>query len=147
VAASAESLVAIRHGARYVARLIPARAPRQEEQQPVELTLGSKGMLDSLSFQPATRQKPGPGEGEIQVFATGLNFRDVLSALGEYRGDAGPYGLECAGRVIAVGPGVAQIAVGDDVIALAFGCFRDVAVTLAAFVAPKPKQLSYAAAA
>ena len=52
------------------------------------------------------RRAPGPGEVEIRVQATGLNFRDVLNVLGLYPGDAGPLGGECAGEVVRVGQGV-----------------------------------------
>jgi myxalamid-type polyketide synthase MxaB len=40
---------------------------------------------------------------EIRVVATGLNFRDVLNALGMYPGDPGPLGNECAGVITAIG--------------------------------------------
>ncbi|HLO48201.1 MAG TPA: SDR family NAD(P)-dependent oxidoreductase, partial [Kamptonema sp.] len=46
------------------------------------LEIGSPGLLETLTFQPAPRQKPGPGEVEIEVSATGLNFKEVLLALG-----------------------------------------------------------------
>ena len=42
-----------------------------------------------LALRPAPRVAPGPGELEIRVVATGLNFRDVLNALGMYPGDPG----------------------------------------------------------
>ena len=49
------------------------------------------------------RKRPGPGEVEIEVEASGLNFKDVLNALGLYPGDPGPLGAECSGRVLEVG--------------------------------------------
>ncbi len=51
--------------------------------------------------------------------ATGLNFKDVLNALGMYPGNPGPLGGECAGRVVAVGAGVTHVRVGDEVVAVA----------------------------
>ena len=71
----------------------------------------------------ATRRAPGPGEVEVRVRATGLNFRDVLNAMGLYPGtevgpvtaetyarpgDPGPIGGDCAGVVVALGEGVAS---------------------------------------
>ena len=47
-------------------------------------------------------KRPG-GRVEIRVVATGLNFRDVLNALGMYPGDPGPLGNECAGVITAIG--------------------------------------------
>ena len=61
----------------------------------------SRGAIGNLVL----RQLRGP-EGElpicnaqIQVAAVGLNFRDVLNVLGEYPGDPGQPGLDCAGTV------------------------------------------------
>ena len=44
--------------------------------------------------------------------AAGVNFRDVLNALGMYPGDAGLLGLEGAGIVLETGPGVTGLAAG-----------------------------------
>lgn len=44
---------------------------------------------------------------QVAVHAVGLNFRDVLNCLGMYPGDPGPPGGDCAGTVLAVGPGAA----------------------------------------
>src|SRR5438105_1333684 len=77
----------------------------------------------------------------------GLNFRDVLNALGLYPGDAGPLGGECAGVVSAVGAGVETVQVGQEVVALAPGCFRAFAVAPAELVVPKPEGLSFEEAA
>ena len=64
----------------------------------------SPGALDQFSREPFKRRLPGPGEIEIAVQASGLNFKDVLNVLGMYPGDPGPLGAECAGRVTAIGP-------------------------------------------
>lgn len=45
---------------------------------------------------------------QVAVRAVGLNFRDVLNCLGMYPGDPGPPGADCAGRVLAVGPGAGR---------------------------------------
>src|SRR5690606_3566496 len=50
--------------------------------------------------------------------ATGLNFRDVLNALGMYPGDAGPLGSEVVGIVEATGSSVLDVKPGDRVIAV-----------------------------
>ena len=89
-------------------------------------------------LRPVTRQKPGPGQVEIRVRATGLNFRDVLNVLDLYPGDPGPLGGECAGEIVAVGAGVEHFKPGDRVVALAPASFASYALTLAEFVAPKP---------
>src|SRR6185295_3167285 len=88
------------------------------------LTLGSRhpGGLDSLGWGRSSGRVVGPGQIEIDVHAAGLNFRDMMWAMGLLPeealsdGFAGPtFGLECAGVVRAVGAGVADLAVGDRV--------------------------------
>ncbi len=46
------------------------------------LEIDSPGFLDTLTFKPAWRQVPGPDEVEIEVEATGPNFKEALYALG-----------------------------------------------------------------
>jgi NADPH2:quinone reductase len=74
----------------------------------------------------ATRPVPEPGEGEVlvRVEAAGVNRPDVLQRQGLYRVPPGASdlpGLEVAGTVAAVGPGVTEPAVGDRVCALTPG--------------------------
>ena len=82
----------------------------------------------------ANGRRRGRGQVEIQVEATGLNFRDVLNALGMYPGDAGPLGSEFAGRVVALGAGVETLAVGERVMGVGAGTFATSVVTDAALV-------------
>lgn len=76
------------------------------------------------------RAVPGPGQVEIEVAATGLNFRDVMWNLGLLPeealedGYAGPkLGMECSGTICAVGEGVTHLAIGDRVMAFVSGGF------------------------
>ena len=61
--------------------------------------------------------RPGPGEIVVDLAATGVNFRDVYERVGTYDKPL-PYvpGSEGAGRVSAVGEGVAGIGIGDVVV-------------------------------
>jgi acyl transferase domain-containing protein len=143
-----EDQVAYRDGERRVARLRPLRHVATDvletpDGQPYQLEIISRGQLDNLTLRPAARAKPGPGQVEIRVRATGLNFRDVLNVLDLYPGDPGPLGGECAGEVAAVGEGVEHFKPGDHVVALAPASFASYALTLAEFVAPKPAHLSF----
>lgn len=146
-----EDQVAYRGSERRVARL---RRMRQAigglevpQGQPYRLEITSRGQLDNVALRPMVRQTPGPGQIEIKVRASGLNFRDVLNLLNLYPGDPGPLGGECAGEVVAVGPGVEHFRPGDEVLALAPASFASYATTLAAFAALKPKRLSFDEAA
>src|SRR5690606_28280141 len=65
-----------------------------------------RGTLDAIRYQVAERSGPGPGQVEVRVRATGLNFRDVLNVLGTYPGDPGPPGVEIDGIDTRVGDGV-----------------------------------------
>lgn len=136
----------VAHLTRYVAKPVSTKSV-SPDQQPVQLTIATRGTLDNLALQPLTRRQPGAGEVEIRVRATGLNFKDVLNALGMYPGDAGPLGGECAGEVVALGTGVDGLQVGDAVAALAPGSFSTFVTTRADFVVPKPAQLTFEEAA
>ncbi len=153
-----EDQVAYRGGERRVARLRPLdhveagslqvpRDPEYRVPRPYRLEITSRGQLDNVALQPANRQPPGPGQVEIKVRATGLNFRDVLNVLNLYPGDPGPLGGECAGEIVAVGPEVEKFRPGDAVVGLAPASFASYALTLAEFVAPKPEHLSFEEAA
>jgi acyl transferase domain-containing protein/acyl carrier protein len=143
-----ETQVAFRGGVRYAARLVRrGRADRgltvPEGAESFRLATSARGVLDNLCLERCERRQPGPGEVEIRVHASGLNFRDVLNALGMYPGDPGPMGGECAGAVVAVGEGVDTVAVGDDVLCLASGAFSKYVTTPAAAVVRLPEELTY----
>jgi len=145
-----EAQVALRDGERLVARLARTSVGVQQtaaaEGQPVELVITERGALDNLALRPTVRRPPGPGEVEIRVAATALNFKDVLNLLGMYPGDPGQPGSECAGTLVAVGQGVVGLRPGDEVVALASGSFRSFVTVAAEFVAPRPAGLSAEAA-
>ena len=142
-----EDRVAYRGGQRYVARLTLAAPTPPAEQAPVLLDIRERGSLEQLAFVPLERRAPGPGEIELRVLATGLNFRDVLNVLGAYPGDPGPLGNECAGVVTAVGPGVTEFAVGDDVVAMVDRSFATYCVAPEAMCVRKPARLTHQEAA
>jgi NADPH:quinone reductase-like Zn-dependent oxidoreductase/acyl carrier protein len=110
---------------------------------PYRLEPSKQGVLKDLRLVPSTRQKPGPGQVEIEIRASSLNFRDVLNAMNLYPGDAGPLGLECAGRISAVGQGT-SFKVGDKVLGLAWECFSKYALTHAELIVPLPAHMTYA---
>ena len=137
-----EDQVARRDGERRGARLVRAELPEIGDNPAVQLVQARPGVLDSLTVQALTRRPPGLGEVELRVGAAGLNFRDVLGALGLYPGDAGPLGGECAGTIVGVGAGVQGLAIGDEVIALASGCLRSFVTVRSELVAVRPARLS-----
>jgi acyl transferase domain-containing protein len=146
-ASDREDRVAYRGGNRYLARLSLGHEAPAGEDLPVRLEISERGSLGNLTLEPLERQAPGPGEVEIRVYATGLNFRDVLNALGMYQGDAGPLGNECAGVVTSVGPGVTRLAVGDDVVAMIDRSFATYVVAPETMTVRKPPCITYQEAA
>lgn len=70
-----------------------------------------------------------PNEIRIAVKAAGLNFRDVLTTLGLYPGEAGPLGQEAAGVVLEAGSEVTTVAPGDRVFGMLSGSFGPVGIT------------------
>jgi len=149
-----EEQVAWREQSRYTPRLKPIPFYAGAEQKlegpaprTVEVINKTPGVLDGLQVRPTTRRRPGHGEVEIRVYMTGLNFRDVLMAMGVYPGEGGQLGVECVGRIVNIGEDVEGFEVGDEVIAIAPGCFSTFAVTDARLVARKPQRLSFAEAA
>ncbi len=133
----------------YRLRRRPAAPPSAADDN-VRLAISAQGGVDSLALVRAGRRAPGPGEVEIQVEAAGLNFIEVLYMLGLL--PASPelensFGLECAGRIVAVGAGVVDFAVGDPVVAYANGCFAAFVTPPANSVAKRPAGLGAAEAA
>jgi len=109
------------------------------------LTLSNRG---SLSFMRVVTDTRSTSEMEcavdvddtvrccVHVRVVGLNFRDVLNVLGEYPGDPGPPGLDCAGHV--------RSATGlVDVVGFAYGALASRCITDARLVAHKPPSLSF----
>jgi NADPH:quinone reductase-like Zn-dependent oxidoreductase/NADP-dependent 3-hydroxy acid dehydrogenase YdfG/acyl carrier protein len=150
-----EQEVAYRNNVRHIARLVRTRLDKGArdsgyealDRKPVRLENSTPGILDGLAFRPMARHNPGSGEVEIRVHATGLNFRDVLNTLGMYPGDAVPLGVDCAGRIAAVGAGVKDLRVGDAVFGVAPGCFSTFVTTHSKLVVHKPPEMSFEDAA
>ncbi len=119
----------------------PAPAIPSSGDEAVQLQVGTPGLLETLRLVPVPRRPPGPREVEIRVTAAGLNFRDVMRAMGVYPDSGVVLGSECAGEVVAVGAGVPDLAAGDHVVALAAGCFGGYVTTDADFVVRRPSGL------
>jgi polyketide synthase 12/myxalamid-type polyketide synthase MxaB len=100
-----------------------------------------------MQFDDVSRRTPGSRQVEIRVHAAGLNFKDVLTALGRFDVPAAGFGHECAGEIVAVGSNVHDFAVGDAVMAFTPGSLGDYVLADAAFVAHKPDSVSFEQAA
>ncbi|CAI6083222.1 unnamed protein product [Clonostachys chloroleuca] len=115
-------------------RLIPQHETQQawyegkgpDDRVPLKLAFGTPGLLNTLHFvqdKEYSTTQLGEGELEIEVQAVGVNYRDVLSALGRLKN--AQVGCECAGIVTQVGSGVDGYQVGDRVAAISpIDCYR-----------------------
>ncbi len=143
--------VVLSHAGRLVPRIhVGLPAPRvgpSAGQFPADLRLdvARPGLLSSLCWAQFTPPAPVGDEVVIDVAAAGLNFRDVMWALGLLPDEAlldgfsGPsLGLECAGTVRAVGPDVTDLCPGDRVIATAPAALATAVVTRRRAVLPLP---------
>jgi putative PIG3 family NAD(P)H quinone oxidoreductase len=95
--------------------------------------------------------EPGPGDVRIRVAAAGVNRPDVIQRQGKYPPPPGAPdipGLEIAGTVEAMGPGVATLKPGDSVCALvAGGGYASHCVAPVELCLPVPRGFSMAEAA
>ena len=121
---------------------------------PARLVVGRSGLLDTLHWERITPAAPGPNQVAIEVAASGLNFRDVMWALGLLPDEAlmgglagATLGLECAGTVTAIGPGVTGIDVGDRVSAIAPASLSTHVLAPAQAVVRLPDHVGFAAGA
>ena len=114
-----EPQLAVRAGVAYAARMRPARrgAVLRLPAASWRLDAGGGATLEDLVVSPCPRTELEAGQIRVAVAAVGVNFRDVLVALGMYPG-GGQLGAEGAGVVVEVAPDVVELAVGDAVMGL-----------------------------
>ncbi|MFI9245537.1 NAD(P)H-quinone oxidoreductase [Streptomyces sp. NPDC053086] len=88
------------------------------------ITIPEPGGPEALVWDEVPDPVPGEGEVLVEVVASAVNRADILQRQGFYNPPPGasPYpGLECSGRIAALGPGVTGWSVGDEVCALLAG--------------------------
>jgi NADPH2:quinone reductase len=104
------------------------------------------GGPEVLSYEDVPDPVPGEGEVLVRVAAASVNFADAKLRVGAYHQGASPPtipGLDVAGTVAAVGPGVAGIAVGDRVAAgLSGGGYAELVVAKQSLVWKLPESVS-----
>jgi NADPH:quinone reductase-like Zn-dependent oxidoreductase/acyl carrier protein len=130
----------LNRGARRLVPMLHRRPPAAGERS-VQLAPGPSSTLEDLRWIPCAPPPPGPGEVRVRVAATGLNFRDVLLALGMIPREEAFFGAECAGVVEAVGAGVDDLEPGDAVFGFAPHSLATVLNVPAAFLSRWPHEL------
>jgi len=148
-----ESEIAYHDGLRHVVRVVPQAFDVDDRN--FELAITEYGQFANVKPVPIKDVSPTGDEITVRVRAAGLNFKDVLNALGmlhQHARDMGiehkalPLGFEAAGTVIAAGPN-AEFAVGDDVIVSQLGCMKRRATVSSSVAVRKPSGIGFAAAA
>ncbi|MFJ3232128.1 SDR family NAD(P)-dependent oxidoreductase [Streptomyces sp. NPDC086787] len=152
LAGTDEPQFALRAGQPLVPRLVRTVGGElniPEGEAPWRLDFAPTGTLDSLYVAdfPEAAEPLAEGQVRVAIRAAGVNFRDVMNVLGMYPGDAGRLGLEAAGVVVEVGPGVDRFAVGDRVMGLFSGAFGPLAVVDHRLVSAMPSTWTFAEAA
>ena len=153
ILATGEPQVAVRNDVLHIARVLPSHAAETvltlpPGDVPWRLAVSTAGTFDDLTLQenPGVDQPLEPGRIRVEVQAIAANFRDVMITLGLYPGDA-VLGIEAAGVVVDVGPGVSDVSIGDRVMGLFPDGSGSVAVTDARVVLPVPADWSHPQAA
>src|SRR3954464_14002452 len=101
------------------------------------------GDVDVLQWGTADDPEPGPGDVLVDVVASAVNRADLLQRQGLYSPPPGAsdiIGLECSGTVAALGAGVTEWSLGDEVCALLTGGgYAEQVVVPAGQVLPVPQ--------
>ncbi|MGB8211886.1 MAG: SDR family NAD(P)-dependent oxidoreductase [Mycobacterium sp.] len=111
----------------------------------IRLQIDQPGRLDALSVHAVQRIPLEDDQVQVRVVAAGLNFSDVLKAMGLYPtldGSAPVIGIECVGYVTARGASVDSLEIGQRVIAFGPGAFGSHLTTVADMAVPVPDALS-----
>jgi putative PIG3 family NAD(P)H quinone oxidoreductase len=115
------------------------------------ITLREFGGPDVMEWAEVPDPLAGPGEVLLDVVASAVNRADLLQRQGHYPPPPGAsdiLGLECAGRIAALGEGVTGWSVGDEVCALlAGGGYAQKVAVPAAQLLPAPEGVDLVTAA
>jgi 1-acyl-sn-glycerol-3-phosphate acyltransferase len=157
-----ENEVALRGATRYVRRVarLDVDAPRGDlmavapaDGRRYRAAVAISGSLDGVRLRETAARELEDDDIEIEVKAASLNFRDVMFTMGmlppaafDSMLSAGALGVDCAGVVSRVGKAVADVAPGDEVIALSPASLASHAITKD-LVARKPQGMSFTDAA
>lgn len=152
-----ESEVVISQDARYVLRLekkTTNEASPSLTPQAAALDFNVPGSFKNLYWKALPSIELQADEIEIQPVATGLNFRDLMYAMGMLSDEAvengfagSTLGMEVSGTITRVGQEVQDYKVGDAVLGFAPACFSNRVITQTTATAHKPESWSFEEAA
>ena len=138
--------IAYRKGARFTARLVQSKEIEHRITLPTEhewiMRSGDEGSLLDVNPVPVETLTLESRQVRVRVEATGLNFSDVLVALGAQVPNAS-LGLEFSGHITETAPDVDEFSIGERVVGMGFGTFGTEITTHASLVAAAPKALMF----
>lgn len=148
----ADEIVLTDHG-RFAPTLVPCSMERKAQNMALEFS--RPGRLENLVWRPVEEISELPEHGlEVEVMATGLNFRDIMLTMGLLPDDAvengfarANLGLEFSGRVVRVGAGVTDFVPGDRIAGFGKSCFVSKVLTWDYCIARIPDTVSFESAA
>ncbi|MCP4192164.1 MAG: SDR family NAD(P)-dependent oxidoreductase [Planctomycetaceae bacterium] len=117
-----------------------------DEKKDHSMVVGKIGALNSFESRDLYNLPIKPAEVRLSIAATGLNFRDVLCALGQMPNaevERLKLGMECSGIVEEVGSKVQDFKVGDRVVAISNSCFATSALVDSNAVSFLPESLTF----
>jgi acyl transferase domain-containing protein/NADPH:quinone reductase-like Zn-dependent oxidoreductase len=142
-----EDVKSNRHIASRTVAPVPDAQPFWQPGRSLIIDIKTPGLLDTLHFNDDVRMegKLSSDSVEIEVRASGMNFKDVMMAMGQVKTE--PLGLECSGVVTAVGKNVVGYSVGDRVVTYAQGTYCNRLRQQACAVQIIPDDMSFETAA
>lgn len=152
-----ETEVVLTPDARYVLRMQKNEASQKLNLLPppaAALDFKTPGSFKNLYWKALPEAALKPDEIEIKPVAAGLNFRDVMYAMGLLSDEAvengfagATLGMEVAGTVSRIGSEVQDFNIGDEVLGFAPACFSSRVITATTATAHKPDAWSFEEAA
>ncbi|RYP61239.1 hypothetical protein DL771_010199 [Monosporascus sp. 5C6A] len=115
----------------------------------IQLRTEQLGNIESIRFGEMAPEPVPLAEGrvEVEIYAAGMNYKDVVVAMGIVPGDELVLGGEAAGVVTQISSGVTGFEIGQRVVFLGRGCFANRAQVTPARVHPIPDWMSFEEAA
>jgi len=148
--------IAYRNKQRFIQQIQPDdihENPKENDNR--ALSIDEYGQFNNIKLKTVARTSPTEKQLQIKVKAAGINFKDVLNALGLLKNYADeinqeytelPLGFECSGVVVNAGK-YAEFSIGDEVIVSHSGCMQHYITVDSSVVVRKPKNISFEEAA
>ena len=124
----------------------PYLQPFAQPGRQLKLKVGIPGALDTLHFVDdlGYANPLSANEVEIEVRATGMNFKDIVISMGQV--PSSYIGVECSGIISRIGLNVSNVKIGDRVMAMSEGAYSTYARCLGTSVAVIPDDMSFESA-